>query len=182
MRRGRAGTRIIGGGLKGEHLLLPQGLPVRPMRGRVRESLFGIIGEEVRGARFLDLFAGTGAIAFEALSRGARSAVLVEKHPRVLTALRRNIARLGLEGRTRLLAIDPYRTLPAVGEAFSIVFLDPPFADYREGGRNPWQLALRLSEEGLLAGGGVRGLECPASLEPRRPPPGVRPAGRDVVE
>lgn len=102
---------------------------VRPTSDRVRESVFGILGDRVIGARVLDLFAGVGALGLEALSRGAETAVFVDNHPDSLAAIRRNIQTLGLETSTRLVRRDLMRGLGNWTEEtpFDLVFLDPPY-------------------------------------------------------
>ena len=92
--------RIIGGADRGRRLRAPRGLRTRPTADRMRVTLFDILGPSVAGARVLDLFAGTGAVGLEALSRGAARAVFVERDPAALRALRGNLAALGL-GRQR---------------------------------------------------------------------------------
>lgn len=102
---------------------------MRPTSDRVRESVFGILGSRVEGAGVLDLFAGTGALGLEALSRGARSAVLVEQDPAAFSVLRRNVETLRAE-EAETLQMDyrrALRHLKARGRRFRLVFLDPPY-------------------------------------------------------
>lgn len=115
--------RVIAGEFRGRRLAAPRGA-VRPTADRVREALFAMLGP-VEGARVLDLFAGTGALAIEALSRGAAGAVLVDRDP---APARRNVADLGLGERARVVRADALRYLarPAVA-AYDLVFLDPPY-------------------------------------------------------
>jgi 16S rRNA (guanine966-N2)-methyltransferase len=124
--------RIVAGELRGRRLASPPaGAEVRPTADRVREALFAILGD-VGGARVLDLFTGTGALAIEAVSRGAEGAVLVDT--RTATA-RRNVAALGLEGRCEVVRADAMRYLSGGGERFDLIFCDPPYrlADRLEG-------------------------------------------------
>jgi len=121
--------RIIAGALKGRILAPVQGR-TRPTAARVREAIFSILGTAVIEAQVLDLFAGTGALGIESLSRGAAAAVLVEDHPEALKGLRRNLANLGLEGRGRAMplpAAAALRKLADQQERFDLVFLDPPY-------------------------------------------------------
>lgn len=121
--------RIIGGRLRGRRLTGVKG-QIRPTADRVREAIFNILGLEVADSLVLDLFAGTGALGIEALSRGARSAVFVEKHPSALQVLRRNLAQCGLNQESRVLPLGTEKALPrlaAAGEHFSLIFLDPPY-------------------------------------------------------
>ena len=125
--------RVIAGYLGGRTLVAPHGPRTRPTSDRVREALFSILGD-VRGLRVLDLYAGTGALGIEALSRGAAQATFVEHAREPLRALRQNLRDLGLEGRTRVLPIRVERALggtpPAAGDA-DLVFVDPPYAALR---------------------------------------------------
>ena len=121
--------RIIAGEFRGRRLAAVKGR-IRPTSDRVREAIFNILGPVVVEAKVLDLFAGTGALSLEALSRGAREAVLVEDQGTALGILRRNLGALGLESRTRVLPLPvsgALKKLAAQGEQFSLVFLDPPY-------------------------------------------------------
>jgi len=113
---------------------VPAGLSTRPTPDRVREALFNILGRSVLDSRFLDLFAGSGAVGIEALSRGAASVALVESGRDALRALEKNVAALGLAGRAHVVAAPWPRSLPraaAVAGPFTIVFADPPFLEAR---------------------------------------------------
>ncbi len=121
--------RIIAGSFKGHRLAAVRGR-LRPTSERVREAVFSILGLAVPGARVLDLFAGTGALGLEALSRGAAAVVFVEDHPASLKVLRRNIEALGLADRTEVLPLPvkgALKRLIARQAVFDIVFLDPPY-------------------------------------------------------
>jgi 16S rRNA (guanine966-N2)-methyltransferase len=122
--------RIIAGRHRGRRLEVPAGLTVRPSAERLREALFSILEHRdppLLGARFLDLFAGSGAVGLEALSRGAARLVLVEADRTAASALRRNVEKLGETERARLITGDATR-LPRAAEPFDIVYLDPPYA------------------------------------------------------
>jgi len=119
--------RIIAGRLKGRRLQGPDGPGVRPTSDRLRETLFNVLAGRVAGARVLDGFAGTGGVGLEALSRGARHVTFVERDPRVLAVLRRNVEHCRVEGVVDLVRRD-VATFPVPGvEPFDIVFLDPPY-------------------------------------------------------
>ena len=124
--------RVIGGHDRGRRLRAPRGLATRPTADRVRVTLFDVLGPTVAGARVLDLFAGTGAVGIEALSRGAARVVLVERDQAALRALRANLAALGApRAAARVLAGDVLRVLPELGAQegpFDLVFIDPPYA------------------------------------------------------
>jgi 16S rRNA (guanine966-N2)-methyltransferase len=120
--------RIIAGALKGR-ILAPVKGRTRPTAARVREAIFSILGA-LPEAKVLDLFAGTGALGIEALSRGAARAVFVEDHPEALKGLRRNLESLDLIERSEVLPLPvaaALRKLAARGEQFGLVFLDPPY-------------------------------------------------------
>jgi len=124
--------RIVGGRLGGRTLASPRSQAIRPTADRLRETLFNILvhayGDPVTGARVLDLFAGTGALGLEALSRGAVFALFVDDAAEARALLRENIAALGLGGVTRIFRRDATRLGPAHPvEPFSLVFLDPPY-------------------------------------------------------
>ncbi len=122
-------VRIIGGSLRNSRLDVPELAGLRPTAERVRETLFNWLAPTIAGARCLDLFAGTGALGIEALSRGAGSALLVERDERAARALRDNLARLRLS-QASVLAQEAQILLrqPSGRGQFDLVFLDPPFA------------------------------------------------------
>jgi 16S rRNA (guanine966-N2)-methyltransferase len=118
--------RVVAGEFRGRRLRAPRGTATRPTSDRVREALFSILGD-VSGLRVLDLYAGSGALAIEALSRGAASAVLVESDRRALDAIRANLEPLaGVEARVE--RRDALAWLRASSERFDLVLLDPPYS------------------------------------------------------
>jgi len=145
-------VRIVGGALRGRRLTVPD-RGVRPTSDRTREAIFDVLGPAgVRDARVLDLYAGTGALGIEALSRGAREASFLEGARAVARALRENLARLGLGDRALVHEADLSRIeLPAGVEGpFDLVFLDPPYAGV-EGPRWLERLgSLRWPEPGAV--------------------------------
>jgi 16S rRNA (guanine966-N2)-methyltransferase len=143
--------RIVGGTLSGRRFPGPPGDRTRPTSERVREALASALDarDAIEGATVLDLFAGTGALAFEALSRGAARAVLVDRDRAVLAALRDSARRLGLTDRVTVLSLDLSRRLTPgrIRGPFDLVFVDPPYA------KMAW-VGPRLSElRGELADG-----------------------------
>ncbi|MBI2684618.1 MAG: RsmD family RNA methyltransferase [Actinobacteria bacterium] len=123
--------RVVAGTLRGRRLVAPPGLETRPTADRAREGLFNMLGD-VRGAIVLDCFAGSGALAIEACSRGAARAVFVERARPALDAIRQNVRRLGLADRTRVAAGDWCAVLEreaSHGARFDLVFADPPYGD-----------------------------------------------------
>ena len=118
--------RIIAGAAKGRKIVGPKGSGTRPMTDRAWEALFSSLGLKVSGARVLDLYAGSGSLGLESLSRGAASAVFVERGREALDALRRNVARLGLGGEVRREDVEGY--LDRCRTRFDLVFVDPPYS------------------------------------------------------
>jgi 16S rRNA (guanine966-N2)-methyltransferase len=124
--------RIVGGQYRGRTLATPRTHDIRPTSDRLRESLFNILvhghGDPVTGARALDLFAGTGALGLEAMSRGAAFAVFVDEGAEARALIRENVATLGLGGTTKIFRRDATKLGAAHPiEPFSLVFLDPPY-------------------------------------------------------
>jgi len=122
-------TRIIAGEFRGRRLVTPTDKRVRPTADRVREAWMNILGERLPGARVLDLFAGTGALGLEALSRGAASATLVELAPASLEAIRVNVDALGVGARVTVRRGDAMRFVARLGpREFDLALADPPFS------------------------------------------------------
>src|SRR5919204_5949790 len=122
--------QVIAGALKGRRLVAPRGLATRPTADQVRIALMDTLAARLTGARVLDLFAGSGSVGVEALSRGAAHVTFVERDRRALAALQDNVNALGVAAVTRRLALSVDRALArlvAEGEQFGIVFLDPPY-------------------------------------------------------
>jgi len=120
-------VRIIGGVFRSRVLRFPSRPGLRPTPDRVRETLFNWLGQDLTGRECCDLFAGSGALGFEAISRGARRVLMLEKDARVFEALRRNAGALGCEGAVELRRADALEFVREAHRAFDIVFLDPPF-------------------------------------------------------
>jgi 16S rRNA (guanine966-N2)-methyltransferase len=129
VRRGAAARvlRIIGGTWRGRKLRFPAGTDIRPTPDRVRETLFNWLGTRIAGARCLDLFAGSGALGLEALSRGAAHVTFVEQDVRAARELALRLVEWQAEG-GRVVRADALRFLAGPAEPFAVVFLDPPFA------------------------------------------------------
>lgn len=122
--------RVIGGNVKGRRLKVPKGRKLRPTAARVKEALFNILPHDLSGLRALDLFAGTGNIAIEALSRGAAAATLVEASAQAGRVIRDNLNRLGIADRCLLLGMPADRALSSLErqhETFDLIFIDPPY-------------------------------------------------------
>jgi 16S rRNA (guanine966-N2)-methyltransferase len=160
-------VRVIAGSRKGHKLVAPRGRATRPTSDRVRENVFNLVGP-VEGARVLDLFAGSGALGIEALSRGAASAVFVERAPEAVRAIERNLDRLRLTG-ARVVCGDVLRAIAqgvAAGAEYDLVLVDPPYAVLTE--IQP-RLARHLPP--LVAAGGLLVVEADARVELELPLP-----------
>ena len=127
--------RVIAGKYRSRTLRSLKGLALRPTSDRLRETLFNILGPTVEDSLFVDLYAGTGAVGIEALSRGARTAIFVEQYAPATSLIRRNLESLGISGKAEILGVDVLRGLERL-EARKVhaqfVFLDPPYAATQE--------------------------------------------------
>lgn len=151
--------RIVGGTCKGRSLSSFKGLSIRPTSDKVREAVFSILFHYAEGGfsggfkRTLDLFAGTGAMGIEALSRGSAEAVFVDKDPKSAAVIQKNIELCGLSGRASVVrkdVLDAVRLLSLKGERFDLIFIDPPYAS------NLTALTLKeINGQGLLGAGGI---------------------------
>ena len=160
-------VRIIAGEKRGTIIQTPKGIHTRPTLDRVRESLFGILQFDVPDAVVLDLFAGSGALGFEAISRGAKKAVINDAARQVYAVIEANATKLGFADRAVLYCLDytaAIRRATAAGMRFNIVFLDPPYDD----GLIP-KAAAALREADVLAEGFVIAAEHRAKDAPETP-------------
>jgi 16S rRNA (guanine(966)-N(2))-methyltransferase RsmD len=122
--------RIISGTSKGRKLVTPRSQSLRPTSDRVKESIFNILQDEIVGKVVLDLFAGTGNLGIEALSRGAKKTIFVEKGRQALRLIQRNLTQFGLEERSEILPKDANRAIGILkqkGESFDLILMDPPY-------------------------------------------------------
>lgn len=163
--------RITGGTHRSRRLRAPGGRATRPTSDRVREALFGILGSAgaIEGARVLDLYAGTGALGLEALSRGASHVTFVESARDALTALRENVGALGFADRTRVVAASVDASLRTVGTLgkgapYDLVLVDPPWS-LVESGEVPRSLAC-VAAAGILSARALLVLEHSARTAP----------------
>lgn len=120
--------RIIGGTHRGRRLPFPHVKGLRPTADRVRETLFNWLQGEIAGVRVLDLFAGSGALGLEALSRGAHEAVFIEKNQLAANQLRDNLHLMSAQQQASVCQMDALQWMPTAEQPFDVVFLDPPFA------------------------------------------------------
>lgn len=159
---------MIAGSYRSRTLKSLKGLALRPTSDKLRETLFNVLGSSVAGSRFIDLFAGTGAIGIEALSRGGAEVVFVENHPPAAVLIRRNLQSLGIKSGATVLAMDALRGLEKLSNreerepaGFDFIFLDPPYAAARDYAR----VLESLGSGSLLAPGGVVIAEHRCSFE-----------------
>ena len=165
--------RIIAGEKRSRVLTAPDGMDTRPTADKVREALFNILSSKVWDADVLDLYAGSGALSLEALSRGAKSAVLVDKDRKALNAIRKNIEALGYAGKTRVLPVPDTAALAQLSREnakFDLIFLDPPYI------MNTADVCGILLREGLLAKDGM------IVIEHRKDTPPVPPPGFEITD
>jgi len=155
-------VRIVAGTLRGSRLEVPDAPGLRPTSDRVRETLFNWLMPVIEGARCLDLFAGTGALGIEALSRGAASVDFVESDARLAELLRANLARLKQDARVS--RADAQRFIATASASYDVVFLDPPF----DAGL--WDsIAQALESSGVLDARAWIYVESPGSIAPSLP-------------
>jgi 16S rRNA (guanine966-N2)-methyltransferase len=150
--------RVIAGTYRSRILKSLKGLALRPTSDRLRETLFNVLAPNIAGSRFVDLFAGSGAIGIEALSRGAAEVVFIENHAPAVTLIRRNLESLGINSGVTILAVDALRGLAMLAArknsgapAFDHIFLDPPYAAAEDYSR----VLEFLGSAEVLASGGI---------------------------
>jgi 16S rRNA (guanine(966)-N(2))-methyltransferase RsmD len=159
--------RVLGGKYRSLHLQSPRGAQTRPTTSMVRKAVFDMIQSTIEGSRFLDLFAGSGAIGIEALSRGAAEATFVESHKEALRCIKANLATLKIEKEAAVYSYDVFDVLKKLekkGKHFDFIYADPPYhiiSIYDE-------LLSYLDSSQLLSRGGILFLESPSSLKDRK--------------
>lgn len=153
--------RVITGTLRGRKLAEPQGLDIRPTADQVKEAIFNIIQGDVEGRSCLDLFAGTGQLGIEALSRGAKDCVFVDQSRTAVQLVRQNLQKCGLE--QRVYQTDALRYLESA-EQYDLIFLDPPYHMGLYG-----EVLSRIKAFDKLRTGGIIVVESSAELEPESP-------------
>jgi 16S rRNA (guanine966-N2)-methyltransferase len=166
----KIGMRIIAGTFRSRQLKSLKGLSLRPTSDMLRETLFNILGTRVEGSRFLDLFAGTGAIGIEAVSRGAAFVACVEKHSKTVHLIRENLASLEIVEGVRVIPADALTAVATLEKEsvlpFDLIFLDPPYAnesEYKETLRVINQSKL-VHDSTLIIAEHYKSFELPASL------------------
>lgn len=166
--------RVISGSARGLKLISPPGLDTRPTLDRVKEALFSMLTPVLRGAAVLDLFAGSGALGIEALSRGSDSAVFVDNSKEAEAAVRKNLENSRFGEKARFVGGDALSFLNSCKDSFDVIFMDPPYG----GGLYEKVLTL-IDEKGLLSPDGVISVEWDEGVgEPRFPDCYVRSRDR----
>ena len=161
-------VRVISGTAKGRKLHVPRGVTVRPTPDRAKEALFNILGDRLVNSHFLDLYAGSGAIGIEALSRGAAQVEFVEVHATIAKIIERNLMETGLSARARVVVAttaDAIQRLCGASKKFDIIFADPPYTSKKA----PDILQVigakeLLNEDGLVVWEHASGMVIPASI------------------
>lgn len=152
--------RVITGSARGRRLKELVGYETRPTTDRVKEGMFNIIQFDIEGRKVLDLFAGTGQLGIEALSRGAAAAVFVEQRRDAAALIRENLKLTGLEGRGQVVCGDAASFLAPTGGKFDLIFMDPPYA------ANLWKNALQaIYQFDILSNHGIIICESPAQQD-----------------
>ena len=145
--------RVVAGSVRGFNLIVPSGKNTRPTTNRIKETLFNILQWDIAGCRFLDLFSGSGGIAIEALSRGAKEAVMVEKDREAVRCIKQNVQHTKMDDRSRVMPMDvmqALRRLEQAGQPFDIIFMDPPYHLDLEERIVPYLLQSSLVKTGSL--------------------------------
>ena len=159
--------RIIAGRARGTQLVAPKGMDTRPTQDKVKESLFSMIQLDVPQAQVLDLFAGSGALALESISRGAESAVVVDKSREALDCIRKNVAKMRAEEQVTILPMEWSQALlkcKQAGKNFDLVFLDPPYRMTELG-----EMCQKMLDMDLLLPGAMLVLEHRTGVELHMP-------------
>lgn len=146
--------RVIAGTYKGKRLKAVPGVSTRPTTDKVKEAVFQVIGPYFQGGTCLDLFAGSGSLGLEAISRGMDRAIFVDQHPKAVQVIKQNVAQLNLESEVEVFRADAYRALGAAakrGLSFDLIFLDPPYGkgQYEKLVSHALELHL-LTEDGII--------------------------------
>lgn len=159
--------RVITGTARGRKLKDLPGLDTRPTTDRVKEGIFNIIQFDIEGRRVLDLFAGTGQLGIEALSRGAAAATFIDQRKEAAAVIKENVKLTGFSGQARVINGDALQFLASAAERFDLIFVDPPY------GAGLWEASLQsISRFDILTNHGIIICESPLEQElPPMPPP-----------
>ena len=154
------GVKIISGFYKGTNLFSPVGVDIRPALARMKNSLFNILAGQIEGQDVLDLFAGTGSLGFEALSRGARRCFFIDNQRACIDAIQKSIGKLRLEKQAQVILMDSFNIVSYTlksEERFNYIFVDPPYRYYDAGPERErlFGVISQIAENNILAKGGV---------------------------
>ena len=157
-------VRVISGYARGRHITAPKGTKIRPTSDRVKEAIFNTISTLVIQSDFLDMFAGTGSIGIEALSRGADSCTFIDKSPQAIRCIKNNLSNLGFDDRSIVMQGDSREVAAKLTKTYDIIFLDPPY------GKDlvisiMKNLKLLLKEEGIIVVETENKIELPSQYE-----------------
>lgn len=161
--------RIISGMYKNQRLATPKGQETRPTSERLREALFNICQNEIQDAHFLDLFAGSGAMGLEALSRGAAHATFIDSHKDSIRCIKKNIATLKLESSSRTIEGDVFKwieKLAQVGTQYQIIYADPPYSTWRGSVSYSQEIVHLIDTASLLIPEGLLFIEEESGSQP----------------
>ena len=152
--------KILGGLYKGTNLFSPVGVDIRPALARMKNSLFNILMGQLEGKSVLDLFAGTGSLGIEALSRGAKNCFFIDNQRACIDAIQKSIAKLRLETQTKVLLMDSFNIVAyalKAGQRFDYIFIDPPYKYYDEPAQKEklFGVITNIAEKNVLAAGGM---------------------------
>ena len=152
--------RVIAGTARGTRLTAPQCAKTRPTGDRMKEDLFNILTPLIKGAYFLDMYCGSGAIGIEALSRGAKKAIFVDASKEAIAAVETNLIKTRLKDKSKVFYMSASQALKKLdGQMFDIIFMDPPYGD------EEFDLSLvRIARENFLAEEGILVAECPTDV------------------
>lgn len=145
--------RVIAGAAKGRRLKVPQSKDIRPITDMIKEALFNTLGQYLQDKSFLDLFAGSGAVGIEALSRGAKNVIFVEKEAKAVEIIHYNLRHCRLEDRARVIKGDAFKVIGRLadrGERFDYIYVDPPFSRPEYYSRLPGRLPELMRGNSLL--------------------------------
>ncbi len=152
--------RIIAGTFQGRKIKAPKSQKTRPTQSSLRESFFNICQHRVADSIFLDLFAGSGAMGFEALSRGAKKVVFVDQNPISISCIRENSRLLGVENETLVIKRDALSALNTLNQKFDLIFIDPPY-DLKKPLALPEKVLSQIERNGLIGEDGSIFIEVP---------------------
>jgi len=157
-------VRVISGYARGRRIIAPKGSKIRPTSDRVKEAIFNTISPLVVQSDFLDLFAGTGNIGIEALSRGANSCTFVDKSPQAIKYIKNNLTNIGFEDRSTIIFGDSRKIITKLTQTYDIIFLDPPYG-YDLVIPIMKKLKLLLKEEGIIVVETENKIELPSHCD-----------------